>query len=148
MVNHSGENNEFKRLKKLGMKFEDGGDYRYQPDSGSTIGGGRGENEYGIRGGVARETFADNRDSLHPSDLDASVDGLSQREEQPTSEPIPLGTAAKDLPGVSEYTEDSAMDPEERIANLDALNPNPIDESVSSAKPRAKARAVKSRPKK
>jgi osmotically-inducible protein OsmY len=51
------EGKEAERLRKLGFEFESPvDDYSYQPDSGSRIGGLRGRQEYGIRGGVSSES--------------------------------------------------------------------------------------------
>lgn len=80
------EISEAEELRKLGFEFEGPVDgYSDQPDSGSTIGGERGRQEYGITGGIAGEP--DHADKHGRVSRDLSESGLSEFTEKNAEEP-------------------------------------------------------------
>lgn len=98
------EKEDFEKLQKLGFELNPPVDrFSDQPDSGSSIGGIRGEQEYGILGGIASEEV----ENAPPEDDEAAGDLVFETEEVPKSAPL------ESIGGVSEYTAEHAMAEEE-----------------------------------
>ncbi len=94
----------------------DPSEYSEQPDSGSRIGGHRGENEYGVSGELVR-------DSSHSifREMNAPKSSLDI---EPSDEPLPFGELQPGFPGISEWSAQRAgleesEEPDEQELALD-----------------------------
>jgi hypothetical protein len=96
-------NEDFERLTKQGFELRPPVDeYSYQPDSGSTIGGLRGEQEYGIAGGPANDAAPDPQPAA--AEREAGVE-----EVEFSADPLPYGEVSEGFAGVSEWSADQSQ---------------------------------------
>lgn len=96
MSRRKSEADEYNALKKIGFELRAPVDeFSQQPSSGGVIGGRRGDQEFGITGGIAPE---DSHDKNLTSNVDvnaADVEGEGQR--------FPSEVVDRDFPGLSEF---------------------------------------------
>lgn len=130
------EGADFDELQDLGFKLDPPDDtYSDQPDSSSTIGGRRGEQEYGIKGGAADEyvTHDLSLDDIIPDvDVPYDEDALDENDES-------------EMPTMSEWSAEHAVKDEEYISDEHA----PLEEEAESlvkGKERGKREERKKKP--
>lgn len=97
MVRDRLETDEFGQLRKLGFKLPPAVDeLSEQPASGGLIGGRRGEQECGIKGGAAQE-------DSHDRDLNSNVE-INSSDIEADGTRFPQEVIDKSFPGVSQYS--------------------------------------------
>lgn len=81
--------------------------YNSQPDSSSVIGGHRGEQEYGVEGSVVED--AEHEIVANPGAEDGEQELDFKRE------PLPYGEMDRGFPGISEWSAERGLTPEDEI---------------------------------
>lgn len=76
-------------------------EYNSQPDSSGTIGGHRGEQEYGLRGDLVEE--AEHNPRRNPGAAASSAEIILEEE------PIPYGEVDDGFPGISEWSKEHSL---------------------------------------